>query len=324
MKRLFCLLLVLCLLFTACSASDTLRRRSRDRDDDDEQTLNTAVTDEFGKPILTEDTSEEPELESQGSVAVVDVPAQSEHDPDPSEPAESVPAEEPPQTEPQHTEHGQSDAPTQTEEPEGDNLLDDFSREDWKRLNTFLSNFSEVGFLSYDAQDQTGIYDLPMSLFAFLHYKINDPSKLEYESDYNYMKLSTSTMDDCCKRFFGRTVAHATLSADNAYSVKFHNNAFYYPNGDGESYNYLTVANFMEKLPNGNYNVRFFVYALDLDEYMDRGISASYYSMTASEAMYNSQLMFYYAGIAEIRDYSKNGYQSYQLVSYNTNLVYSP
>ena len=186
-----------------------------------------------------------------------------------------------------------------------------------------MSNFSEVGFLSYDADVSTGDMDYYMAVFTFLHYKINDTSKLSYEGEY--VKISASVMDDCCKRFFGKTVAHGTLTDvnDTTQKIDYRSGAFYMRNGDGESYNFITVANHMEQLEDGNYYVRYFVYILDLDEYMDHGVDEKYYEMSAQEAARNNKLMFFYSGVARIRDYSRNGYQSYQLIAYQADLVFN-
>lgn len=310
MKRLLCLLTVLCLLLSACSLfdsdSDSRKRSKEENNDDDSSTVQTTGAAPTVPPATTQSTSsflppDEGDPGEENGDTGAETPDEREEPEDPNE----------------------TEEPEEPEESEGENLLDFFSRSDWKRLNTFLSNFSEVGFLSYDAGADTGDMDYYMAVFVFLHYKINDTSKLSYEGEY--VKISGSVMDDCCNRFFGKTVAHGTLTDvnDPTQKVDYRGGSFYMLSADGESYNFVTVANHMEQLANGTYYVRYFVYILDLDEYMDHGVDGKYYELTAQEAARNNKLMFFYSGTATIRDYSKNGYQSYQLISYQASLVFN-
>ena len=320
MKRAICLLLLLCLLLSACSgASNT--RSTRSRRDKDEDTSATAAPPVTAAPTTPEDptnASEEDVTENNSSSVVVTEP--------PTEP----PATEPPVTEPPATEPPATDPVTEPSSPGQDpgeqeqtNLLDAFSTSDWKRLNTFLSNFSELGFIGYDSADSTGKYDAWVAFYVLIHYKINDPSKLSYSG--TYVKISQTNMDNCTKRFFGKTIARKDLAVYFhgylATTVFYQNSTYFMENGEGESYNYLTIANRMVKTSSGTYLVSFDVYELDLEEYFDKGVDSSYYSLTSQQAAKKGSLTYQYSGEAEIRDYTSGSLISYQLLRYVTPLV---
>ena len=65
----------------------------------------------------------------------------------------------------------------------------------------------------------------------------------------------------------------------------YENGRFYYPAGDGESYNRFTVVDEAYKLSDGTCRFRFTIYELDLDIYWDElGIPLKYYHLTPAEA----------------------------------------
>ena len=307
MKRLLCLALMLCLLLSACSLSDALGRSSRKKGSDrkDADTADTAPAKESSSSVVEpgDDSEEAKPEESQGQ----DTPGETEPPETPEVPDET-------------------DPPSQGDQGEpllGNNLLDNFSKDDWKRLNTFLSNFSEVGFVGYDSSDTTGKYNAPIAMFVFLHYKINDSSKLSF--DNWYMWITRDRMDNCTNRFFGNTLPREDLPLyfHGTYSetIEYRNNAYYCMNGEGDSYNFLTVANRMVKTSRGTYLVSFDVYELDLREYWDDGISSSYYAMNTQQAKSQTSLSYLYTGEAEIKDYKNGSLVSFQLIRYTTPLV---
>ena len=250
-------------------------------------------TDDVTSPVWTDVHVETTPVETE---PVVTEPAPIEPEPMPTEP-------EPVVTEP---------------EPTFTDLTKNFSREEWKRINIFLSNFSEIGFTDYNGKSDDEEFDL--LYFGFLHLKINDPSKVEYD-DY-YCGVSQANMDKCLNRFFGRTVPEGGYSRSyGGYSVNIHywDGAFRFAAGEGEAYNYLSVVYQMQKTDHNTYLVWFDVFELDIEEYFDKGISDSYYSMTYSEAVSSSKLTYCYTGTAEVRDYESGSFKSYQLISYDVN-----
>lgn len=212
-------------------------------------------------------------------------------------------------------------------QPVSDDLTKDYSREDWKRINTFLSNFSEVFYVEYDvfgermSMEEAMQDAYEMLKFGYLHLKINDSSKVK--SDGSHYIVSRTDMDKCLTRFFGHTVPAATRSrtyatqyGDYTETAEYKNNAYYFPAADGESYNQFTVVNRVMKTASGTYYVEFNVYALDIETFFNTGLTGSYYQMTASEALLDEHLEYQYSGTAEVTDYQSGTYRSYQLVNY--------
>ncbi len=318
MKRILCMALLLCLLLSACSGIGAVRstrsRRDRDKDTTAPDTSTAAPT---AVPTVPEEPSSEIPQSSNSSSHVETEP--------PTEPAVTEPpSTEPPVTEPPTEPATEPTSPgTDHGEQEANNLLDSFSSSDWKRLNTFLSNFSEVSFIGFDSSDNSGKYDAWIAFYVLLHYKINDPSKLSY--DGGNVKISQANMDNCTKRFFGMTLPrkdlpvyfHGYLST----TIHYGSNAYYMTNGEGESYNYLTIASRMEKTARGTYLVSYDVYELELLEYFDKGIDSSYYALSSQQAAKKSSLSYLYSGEAEIRDYTSGSLVSYQLIRYVSPLV---
>ncbi len=145
--------------------------------------------------------------------------------------------------------------------------------------NLSLSNFSEQWFCEigtfnhYDPAD-TNIAQL--FSFAHLWHKINRPGEMEYRDGYETMSRET---------FFEIIGPRIAYPADlqpvegEDYSAAlgignfdwnhcwYENGCFYYPAGDGESYNRFTVVDEAYKLRDGTYRFRFTIYELDLDIY---------------------------------------------------------
>ena len=223
-------------------------------------------------------------------------------EPDPVTETTPAPATEPPETDP----------------PYRPNLTEQFTKDDWRRINTFLSNFSEIWFDNY-ASDESG-EEFDLLNYGYLHLKINDNAKVHYDSGYYY--VTKADMDKCLNRFFGRTVPageYTRSSYGYTETISYRNDAFQYPAADGEAYNYLTIVYQMQETDHQTYYVAFDVFELDIEEYFDRGISDSYYAMNYSEAVSSSQLTYVYSGTAEIRDYENGTLKSYQLISYSIN-----
>ena len=236
-------------------------------------------------------------------------------EPEEPEPEETEPIiTEPPRTEPAQTEP----APTEPPKPEAEDLTKNYSREDWKKINTFLSNFSEVYFGDYERDDTGNEYELLQ--YGYLHLKINSPSKVKYTN--GYYKVTKTEMDKCLNRFFGHTVPTGEywyIDEDYGYQdlISYRNDGAYFTAGEGEAYNYLSVVYRVEATDRGTYLAYFDVYELDIEEYFDQGMSSKYYSMTHSEAENASNLLKWYSGVAEVKDYDGGSFKSYQLLSYH-------
>ena len=163
--------------------------------------------------------------------------------------------------------------------------------------NLSLSNFSEQWFCEYRSFDHYDARDTSIAqLYSFAHLwaKINRPREMEYVDGYETMTRET---------FFEIIGPRIDYPADlqpvegEDYSAAlgignfdwnhcwYENGRFYYPAGDGESYNRFTVVDEAYKLSDGTYRFRFTIYELDLDIYWDElGIPLKYYHLTPAEA----------------------------------------
>lgn len=217
-----------------------------------------------------------------------------------------VPSEDAQTTEP--TEVTESVAPTEavTEaQPENVNMIDGFNSEGRRRINIFLSNFSEAFFGDLDQSNKRDLI-----FFAYLHNKINSHTYIKADGYYYF--ISAARVDETLTRFFGKSIEHGSV-----HDFEYRNNAYYTPAADGESYNSFTVANEMYDMGDGTYLVYFTVYELDLDVYFDSGISNQYYELTPWGAASRSDLTHSYNGSAVVRDYDGGSFQSYQIVNYD-------
>lgn len=203
------------------------------------------------------------------------------------------------------------------EVPSEENLLLSFGPEERKRINIFLSNFSEHGFERYPAGDET---DYVMLQYLCSYANINKPEIIQYDSNTSSFVISRSNADATLMRFFGTTVTptetYQTYTNYFGDVIEFQNGSFYYPAASGESYAYLTIANEMYKNSDGTYQVYYSVYELNPDIYYESGISDKYYAMTSSEAYADNSLMSCYNGEAVVKDYVSGDFLSYQLCSY--------
>lgn len=163
--------------------------------------------------------------------------------------------------------------------------------------NLSLSNFSEQWFCEiwafdhYDAAD-TSIAQLYM--FAHLWNKINRPTAMEYKDGYETMtrdtfyEIITPRIDypDDLQPTEGEDFSAAFGIGNFDWNHSWYENGrFYYPAGDGESYNRFTVVDEAYKINDWTYRFRFTIYELDLQIYWDElGIPLKYYRLSPSEA----------------------------------------
>ena len=161
-----------------------------------------------------------------------------------------------------------------------------------RKLNLYLSNFSEQGFEKMSFDDRTWPY-------AYAHFvlewcKVNEPSSVKYSDDRN--GVDSNKMQELLDRFFGTNFEdgdYYDLGVDNPYngSVEYENDKtlYYEPAADGEmfKYNSFTVVTDAQRIK-GQYDsflrLPFKIYRLDAEEYETSGINRKYYSLSAVEA----------------------------------------
>lgn len=163
--------------------------------------------------------------------------------------------------------------------------------------NLSMSNFSEQNFCGggpFDSYDAAEASVAQLFRFAHLWAKINRPSALSYEGNYetltreNFFDIITpriafpAGLEPIEGEDYSAVLGIGRFDWDHCW---YENGRFYYPAGDGESYNAFTVVDEAYLLDNGDYRFRFTVYELDLDIYWDElGVSDKYYHLTPAEA----------------------------------------
>ena len=173
-----------------------------------------------------------------------------------------------------------------------------------KKMNIFLSNFSEAGFRSYDkdARDIRAI-----TYWAHIWTKINKNDFITYENrpgdeyDITYEKISLDDMNYIIDKYLG-----FKLTDDMALSINdgsdeeeyffYENGNFYAIAADGESYTNMTVVTQAEDLGDNRLKLCFDVYSQDLDAYFD-GKEIDY-TMTGEEAAGNPEYELLESGYA--------------------------
>lgn len=163
----------------------------------------------------------------------------------------------------------------------------DLTGEMQRKLNTYLSNFSEQGF-----QDKTWPYSY--AHFVLEWCRINDPSSVKYSNDR--YGIDSGKMFELLDRFFGTNFEEGDfydLGNDNPYggTVEYDSDKtwYYEPASDGEmfKYNAFTVVTDAQEIK-GEYDkfmrLPFKIYSLTEDEYERYGINKKYYSLSAAEA----------------------------------------
>ena len=163
--------------------------------------------------------------------------------------------------------------------------------------NLSLSNFSEQWFCeigSFDHYDSADTSIAQLFSFAHLWSKINRPTEMEYRDGYETMTRETffeiigpriaypEDLQPVEGEDYSAALGIGTFDWNHCW---YENGRFYYPAGDGESYNRFTVVDEAYKLQDGTCRFRFTIYELDLDIYFDElGIPSKYYHLTPAEA----------------------------------------
>lgn len=157
-----------------------------------------------------------------------------------------------------------------------------------RKLNTYLSNFSEQGY-----EDKEWPYTY--AHFVLEWCRINDPASVRFSNDR--YGVDREKMFEILGRFFGTNFEegdYSDLGVNNPYNgtVEYESDTtwYYEPAADGEmfKYNAFSVVSDAQEI-NGQYNKKFLrlpfkIYRLPEEEYELNGIDKSYYSLSAVEA----------------------------------------
>ncbi len=185
-----------------------------------------------------------------------------------------------------------------------------------ERVNSFLSNFSEQGFGSFDVN--TASFD-QMIRFVHIYCFLNRQDMITYKN--NEALIAVGDVNVQMRRYFGKMIyPNQGDSYDNG-AFYYSGSYFHFPPADGEDYNYFTVVDELLDNGDGTYTANFHVYELILFEFRARGISDSYYYLTpdqVDELIEVGNVTLFAAGTATLVDYESPGIVSYQLLRYDT------
>ncbi len=190
------------------------------------------------------------------------------------------------------------------EEPSGKEVAVDPAT--LRKMNIFLSNFSEAWLEKYDKDNPDNF-----SLCRWVHiwFKINKYEKIEYETrgDDLYEKISLEEINKVFDRYLGITLSEAEISGIEPPSADY--GEFFYEDGylyataaDGESYTNLSIVSGVEDIGDNRLKLNFDIYSQDLDLYFEGKEKDGYYSLTADEASDDLELEMWLSGYAVVRD----------------------
>ncbi len=182
----------------------------------------------------------------------------------------------------------QTEKKTGYDEPSGEEIS--INADTQKKMNIFLSNFSEACLFEYDKDD----IDLQMLfLWVEIWSKINKYKSIEYgprpgdESGEYYEKISLENINKVTDRYLGFTLSDAEASKMHAgtepYGMFYENGYLYAPAADGEARTYFSVVSKAEDIGNGKLKLCYSIFSQDLDAYFE-GEQIDY-SLTYEKAM---------------------------------------
>lgn len=191
------------------------------------------------------------------------------------------------------------------EEPVGKEISVDAAT--LKKMNIYLSNFSEACLFEYD-RDQQDLY----AIFRWVHIwtKINNYKSIEYGtgpaegSDDVYEKISLENINKVTDKYLGFTLTDREASQMQAgpeeYGSLFYENGYLYaPAADGEARTYFSVISKVEDLGNNKLKLNYSIYSQDLDAYYD-GKEIDY-SLTEEKAAADPEYEKVDSGYAVVR-----------------------
>lgn len=188
----------------------------------------------------------------------------------------------------------------------------DANRQYW--ANIFISDFIEQFKNNYPTD---GGSDYELARFAQLFCKINRRDALSF--DGNYDTFSLDTVNELCRRFFGREIHPVNgVLYENQGGLQwtYENGSFHFPSGDGEAYNRFAVVNRYLQLEGGDVILGYDVYELNLDEYWQNGMDSALYHMTPAQAQTaeaSGRIKRRGNGWAEATPIEQNGHDGYYL-----------
>ncbi len=192
----------------------------------------------------------------------------------------------------------QSAASSGKEEPIGENYV--ISAAEQKKMNIFLSNFSEAGLYEYDKENP----DIGRLLrWAHLWTKLNKRSNIVYEGVEDIGTCEKNSLDNInlvTDKYLGIKITEDQTASfsepDSVYECFVRNGSFYVPAADGESYTCLSIVDTAETLGDGRMKLNYTVYSQDLDAYFEG--KDKDYTMTGKQAMNNAEYESVYKGYA--------------------------
>ena len=186
------------------------------------------------------------------------------------------------------------------------NLINDFSADEQRTVNIFLSNFAEARLGAYPASDEE------LLRFAYTHCKLNT-GYIEDVDSYN-RRFSAGAVDETLIRFFDRTIDHRSMDI-----FEYKDDYYYLPAADGEFYGYFAIVHEMYQNEDGTYDVNYNVYRVSRgDEAGWEEDVSGYYGLSPEDVANYPALELVRTGTAVLRDYTKaDGSASYQIVELN-------
>ena len=336
MKRfkILALMLALCLMAgsaTACSGGN----------DPVEISVNTTVTEattasseetsaSAGSSETTETTESESSVSEQTSETSESV--EPSEDTSASESSEDTvvtePSEDTKATEPSEdtvvTEPSEDTKDTEPTEVGNDKIV--YSGDDQKYVNTFITNFVESFFPSYDRDKEENVEKLLD--FVHIHLKINSQKSIEYKKNgdltfetFTFEKAQETVgkyfsyllKEEDCKKFNEPPKAYGDQPAGPFYK----DGRIWFEAADGESYNKIGIVDYADNNTDGTLTLHFTVYAIDIQTYWDlddAGIR-KYYKLSPDKAKKDKTLEKVGTGEAKV-DVGQSG--KFFLITYST------
>ncbi len=172
-----------------------------------------------------------------------------------------------------------------------------------KRMNIFLSNFSEAGLTKYDKDNR----DLHAILWwSYTWSIINKYEFIEYHQlqdekyDFFETRISLDNLNFITDKYLGFTFTDKELTGvKELHSFFYEDGYLYVPGGDGEAYTGFSLISKVEDLGDNKLKIYYNRYSLDLDAYLE-GKEVDY-SLTQEEASKDSDYEKNEAGYAVVR-----------------------
>ena len=180
--------------------------------------------------------------------------------------------------------------------------FEDLTADEHKKLNMFLSNFSEAYFDNYSANDYQANR---LISFAFTHNSLNNPNKIFYEE--MYMGISASDVNTTLDKYLGITIPNNSVG-EWTYS----DGNYYMDAASGETYAYFSIATDITDNGDGTFEVEFTKF-FDNNNVFETSLP-QWYTYTIEQAKENCEECG--SGVATVREKIYGGKQTYELISY--------